>query len=563
MKFELVGGTFTLLLLTTLGPCCARESVFHTQQRSVSSCENTSCRNTLPLCFSRPLPYSRRRHMNTIVKMTASRCLTVCSKCRGEGRIRRPASRKAWFRHKRARMEAGNDSALPPPPPRWEPCADCHSTGLMAGEPTPHTNTSVAIVGGGIGGLALGVALKHRGIPFTIYERDENFSQRRQGYGLTMQQASKALKSFGITNLSEGITSTKHVVHTTDGDVCGVWGLRKWRPDAVGKTSSIDSKRQNIHIARQSLRQELLDALGGDSYVQWSCLLEDFTEEDDKVILNFRRGSESFTTEADLLVGADGIRSAVRSIQIGNDLSPLRYLGCIVILGICPRKDIPSNSPLLDGETVFQTADGSTRLYAMPYSPSDYMWQLSFPLEEEDAKNVSRRGAQALKEEAIRLCGEWHEPIPDFLENTPADLVSGYPVYDRALLTGELLSSSRVTLLGDAAHPMSPFKVRITLQLYDLLFCGHHLLISQVLLDSQGQGANQALLDSLSLARTLYRIDDRKEALEAYKEEMLARSAVKVKASAEAADFLHSEVAIQRGNVTRAGAAKEGQYKSR
>lgn len=57
-------------------------------------------------------------------------------------------------------------------------------------------------------------------------------------------------------------------------------------------------------------------------------------------------------------------------------------------------------------------------------------------------------------------------------------------------------------------------------------------------------------------------MDDTKEALKVYEEEMLARSAVKVKASAEAAQFLHSDVAIQKGNVTRAGAAKaEGHLK--
>jgi 2-polyprenyl-6-methoxyphenol hydroxylase-like FAD-dependent oxidoreductase len=409
----------------------------------------------------------------------------------------------------------------------------------MQGEPVPNTNlsSSVAIVGGGIGGLALGVALKHRGIPFTIYERDENFSQRQQGYGLTMQQASKHLKSFGITRLPNGITSTKHVVHRVDGSVVGEWGMRKWRPNehATAKSSSKESKRQNIHIARQSLRRELLDALGGDSQVQWGWKLEDFSEEEDKVKLTIQKGSDRFTTHADILVGADGIRSAVRDIHIGNKVTPLRYLGCIVILGICARCDIHSDSQLLDGETVFQTADGTTRLYAMPYSPTEHMWQLSFPLDEEAAKNVSRRGAEALKHEAIRLCGEWHDPIPQLLSCTPANLVSGYPVYDRDILRGELLSSERVTLLGDAAHPMSPFK---------------------------GQGANQALLDSLLLARTLYRISDRREALKLYKEEMLARSAVKVTASAEAAQFLHSDVAIQEGNVTRAGAAKEGHLKT-
>jgi 2-polyprenyl-6-methoxyphenol hydroxylase-like FAD-dependent oxidoreductase len=166
--------------------------------------------------------------------------------------------------------------------------------------------------------------------------------------------------------------------------------------------------------------------------------------------MTFQRGSDKFSTKADLLVGADGLRSTVRNIHIGEQTSPLRYLGCLVVLGICPRVDIVSNSPLLDGETVFQTADGTTRLYAMPFSATEYMWQLSYPLAEEEAKKVSGNGAQVLKEEALRLCGEWHEPIPELLNATPEALVSGYPVYDRALLSSSLLPSSRVTLLGDA-----------------------------------------------------------------------------------------------------------------
>ena len=41
-----------------------------------------------------------------------------------------------------------------------------------------------------------------------------------------------------------------------------------------------------------------------------------------------------------------------------------------------------------------------------------------------------------LKEEALERCGTWHSPIPDILQQTPVDLVSGYPVYDRDLITG-------------------------------------------------------------------------------------------------------------------------------
>jgi 2-polyprenyl-6-methoxyphenol hydroxylase-like FAD-dependent oxidoreductase len=76
----------------------------------------------------------------------------------------------------------------------------------------------------------------------------------------------------------------------------------------------------------------------------------------------------------------------------------------------------------------------------------------------------------------------------------------------------------------------------------------------------KGQGANQALLDALSLARALYRepID---VALSTYANEMLSRSAVKVQASADAAQFLHTDVAIEQGNVTRGAAAVAAKWK--
>ena len=96
------------------------------------------------------------------------------------------------------------------------------------------------------------------------------------------------------------------------------------------------------------------------------------------------------------------------------------------------------------------------------------MWQLSFPMNEEDSKLLSKNGATALKKEALKRCELWHDPVPKLLSDTPEDLISGYPVYDRDIVDSEMLrggqsqnTSSRVTLLGDAAHCMSPFKVGI------------------------------------------------------------------------------------------------------
>ena len=159
--------------------------------------------------------------------------------------------------------------------------------------------------------------------------------------------------------------------------------------------------------------------------------------------------------------------------------------------------------------------------------------------EEDKAKDLSLRGPKALKDEALVRCDQWHNPIPEILHQTPLTLVSGYPVYDRDLITVDALESTLpITLVGDAAHPMSPFK---------------------------GQGANQALLDALSLAQSLYTTccigengsepESIARALQIYPHEMTARSATKVRASAEAAKFLHTEAAILEGNVTRGAAA--------
>ncbi len=461
---------------------------------------------------------------------------TVCSVCHGAGRKSRKPSKKIQRRYQRALLATEKEKASDPPKPpvaHIDDCTQCRGSGLKASTATTLLNTSypsIAIIGGGIGGLALAVACRHRGIPCTIYERDENFDQRSQGYGLTMQQASKALAGFGLSELQEGITSTKHVVHRSDGKVVGEWGLRKWGRS----TTKAIPRRRNVHVPRQALRNELLQALGGADRVQWSHRFMDYQEREGHVDLRFQVGRDVKTVQAELVVGADGIRSTVRKQWIGDVVSPLHYLDCMVILGICPLENIDT-SALLDGKTVFQTANGNERMYMMPYSPTTIMWQLSFPLPEEEAIALHRLGAQALKEEAFRRCPSWHAPIPQILAKTPASLITGYPAYDRDLLTHELLpTESRVTLMGDAAHPMSPFK---------------------------GQGANQALLDALSLARILYKKGTPAEgsaqnSLREFEAEMLPRSAVKVKASAEAAHFLHTDVAIFEGDMSRGDAAR-------
>lgn len=430
-----------------------------------------------------------------------------------------------------------------PTPPRGhlEDCTNCSGTGLISADapqpPAIDTYPHLAIIGGGIGGIALAAACFHRGIPFTLFERDCSFNARSQGYGLTLQQASRAMAGLGLKSLPSAVTTSLHVVHGADGELLGEWGVRKW-----GRSSSKKPpRRTNFHIARQALRRALYDQLHTAPSCQWNHQLLVFTPINQRdVHLTFRAGDKTVSSHADLVVGADGIRSAVRGQLIGETASPLRYLDCIVILGICSLSHLHHlDSPLLDSATVFQTANGHERIYMMPYNHESIMWQLSFPLSESDAKALSDQGPDALKTEAKRRT-QWHSPIPEIVAATDSAQISGYPVYDRALLRPEWLTPhSCATLIGDAAHPMSPFK---------------------------GQGANQALLDALSLARTIFvNCRDgsewrekglRSTVLNEFEAAMIHRSSSKAAGSAEAAKFLHTDVALYRADEPRGRSQK-------
>lgn len=171
----------------------------------------------------------------------------------------------------------------------------------------------------------------------------------------------------------------------------------------------------------------------------------------------------------------------------------------------------------------------------MPYDNENIMWQLSFPMPEDEAKVLSKKGSEALQQEGINRLWDWHSPIPEILQATDASLISGYPVYDREVMEPEFFKNFwNITLLWDAMHPMSPFK---------------------------GQGANQAILDALDLARDITQKCGpgserreqwlRKTLLEDFEKQMLLRSTPKVQDSARAVKLLHSDAVLHEGDTPR------------
>ena len=202
---------------------------------------------------------------------------TICPECQGLGKQKRRIKKKVQLRYQAelTAFENSNFEGIAPirPEGTFMICPDCSGSGIIPSEnfPIPDENfPHVAIIGAGIGGIALAIGCLHRGIPFTIFERDAHFNDRPQGYGLTLQQARKTLENFGIFNLENGIISNHHVVHGPDGNIVGQWGMRKWLGKVDKFTTQNNIQKSNIHIARQNLRLQLLQQLGGENKVRWN-----------------------------------------------------------------------------------------------------------------------------------------------------------------------------------------------------------------------------------------------------------------------------------------------------
>ena len=281
------------------------------------------------------------------------------------------------------------------------------SSAAAAADSLDAASLPVVIIGGGIAGLALAVALHGRGVPVRVYERDSGLSRR--SYGLTMQ-AHGALADLGVLEgvlaVDSACPSLYHWTFAADGRVLGYYG-RAYRgggsggggggggnasaaPAAAAVAAPADAGaaapaapaaplRGNLRIPREELRRLLLEHLPAGA-VTWGAALEGFTADAHSVQVALSPPHAPLRARA--LVGADGIHSRVRRLMAAAagcaDGGALRYLGVLLMLGLSPAAH-----PLLS-RGGFYTLDGGgrARLFTMPYSAELTMWQLSFARED-------------------------------------------------------------------------------------------------------------------------------------------------------------------------------------
>jgi len=314
------------------------------------------------------------------------------------------------------------------------------------------------IIGGGIGGLATAIALKQVGVTVDVFERVTEL--REVGAGLSLwANAIKALDALGLgTEIrAMALPESGGGIRTPDGRL--LMHLTNAQLAAQFGELSIMVHRAELHeLLRQHVGQEI--RLG------MACV--GVQPDGHGVIATFHNGEQ---VRGDLLIGADGIRSIVRD-QLHGQQQPT-YAGYTAWRGVVSFDHVR----LLTGETWGRGA----RFGQIPMKGGRVYW---FAAHNAPPDQQSNDGEKA---ELLRIFGDWHAPIRTLIEVTPEADILHNDIYDRPPL--RWWGRDRITLLGDAAHPMTP---------------------------NLGQGACQALEDALVLAKELQANADIPTALRAY-----------------------------------------------
>jgi 5-methylphenazine-1-carboxylate 1-monooxygenase len=352
----------------------------------------------------------------------------------------------------------------------------------------------VIIAGGGIGGLTTALMLHARGIQCEVFEQADQV--RELGVGInTLPHAIKELAALGLLErLDAAAIRTYELFYTNR------FGQEIWR-EPRGLDAGYDVPQFSIHRGRlqgviyQAVRERL-----GESCIHTGHRLGACRQDEAGVTASFldRGGAHRASVHGDVLVGADGIHSAVREALFPHE-GPARWNGAMLWRGAIewPRF-LTGRSMIVAGGmaaklVVYPIAEGSrddTRLtnWAVVAKIGDGS---TAPPRKED---WSRPGRMADLAPHIRRFELGHVDARRLIEATPE--FWEYPMCDRDPLPR--WSHGRVTLLGDAAHPMYPVG---------------------------SNGASQAILDARALADRLVSAEHPVHALWAYEQERLPPTA--------------------------------------
>ncbi|HTQ04941.1 MAG TPA: FAD-dependent monooxygenase [Polyangiaceae bacterium] len=339
----------------------------------------------------------------------------------------------------------------------------------------PPLDGNVLIIGAGIGGLTLARALVRRGIPCEIFEREAEL--KPVGAGILVQTgAMLALRTLGLDGpVARAGQEARVGFLTTDRGV-------------TLQTTPMDFLREElgaptVAIHRGSLQEVLLRGAEG-VHLTRAAELTRYAADAGGVTAHFADGRSA---RGALLVGADGLRSAVRRELLGD--SPLRYAGYTSWRGISD-----AGAALTPHEVREMWGPGSRFGFAGIGDGAAYWFAVV---------NAPAGGRDADSLAVVReRFASWAAPVPALLAATRPERVFRTDIHDREPVRA--WSKGRVTLLGDAAHPTTP---------------------------NLGQGGCMAIEDAVVLAHALEHANTLDDALADYERKRLERTSRIVRVS--------------------------------
>jgi 2-polyprenyl-6-methoxyphenol hydroxylase-like FAD-dependent oxidoreductase len=328
------------------------------------------------------------------------------------------------------------------------------------------------VIGGGIGGLSAALALRQIGMDVQVFEAVAELKE--VGAGVTIwSNAVRALQKLGLSEALKaiGMPATSRIIYT-------------WRGELLSKIQ-VDQLDRGLGAAilvchRADVQSALLHAFGEEN-VELKARCVSCTQDEKSVCAQLEDGRE---VEGDLLVAADGVHSVLRAQLFGA--RPFQYTGYTTWRGIASLEDkqIPVG-------VSSETWGRGTRIGLIPLNNGRMYWFAGRNMSEGDSRDET--GDQK-KQRMYDLFRGWHRPIEATIEATDPSTIIRASIYEMEPL--QQWCKGRVTLLGDAAHAMTP---------------------------NMGQGACQAIEDAVVLGACLRDEDDIPTALRNYETKRIQR----------------------------------------
>ena len=375
----------------------------------------------------------------------------------------------------------------------------------------------IMIAGGGIGGLTAALCLCEAGVQVSVFE--SSGGRKELGVGINvLPHAVKEYERLGLDQrlLESGVELQRYAWFNKFGQP--IWS------EPRGRSAGYNWPQISINRGRfQTILSNAVKERLGAGTQHWNHHLKGFEQVGDRIRASFvdkRTGKGAGTYEADALIGADGIHSAVRDHYYPNE-GPPRWSGNMLW-----RMTVEID-PILGGQTMIAAGNARTKIVGYEISreakkrgKSLFNWVAEARLGEPGSAPPEREdwNRESSVEEFLPYFNDWTFDwldVPSLARQTGKVWV--FPMVDRDPI--DRWTFGRVTLLGDAAHPMWPIG---------------------------SNGASQAVLDCRCLADRLAEHNDVGKAFQAYEAERRPATAAVVLANRANAHDEVLEIAERR-----------------